>query len=1114
MPCIQCSCDLPDGARFCPECGTAQPLTCPACGTAVTASARFCHECGQGLQARPQPQQSPPLTAAETPRTAASPPVRRVITVLFCDLIGSVEMSRRLDPEDLRDVVRDYRDACTEVIARHSGFTAQFHGDGIVAYFGHPTPQDGDAHRAVQAGLDLIQAITRQAPGVQQRFGTQLAVRVAVHTGPVILEAPDGPAGTARLAIGDTPHFASCIQHAAAPNSLVISRATQRLVADQFLLRSLGLHPLKGLPEPVEILAVEGSLGTPGSTESHCTPAQRSPCIGRASLIATLAQAWLRTRNNPGQALLLIGKPGIGKSRLLAEFRASITQDECRVLEGFCSPYYSDTPLYPMVLPLRTLLGLDDLPPAAALARLERVLSQQGCDLDPELPLLARFLGIPPEAGYRAIGLHPLTQKHKLMAVLLQLLTGLATQQPALLVLEDLHWVDATTLELIGLLLPRLASGRLMLVLTARPGLTPAWLHHERVTLIPVRPLSADDTEALIRRVAGGRDLPREVLQRLQHHSDGNPLYIEEMSRLFGSECATDEISAISTRPPPSGRRAPATLQDLLISRLERIPQPARRVIQLGACIGQEWSFDLLCSILPEEEAVLSAGLTQLLDEGLLYTAGSGFAIKHALIQEVSYESLPHSARRHAHERIALALQRSPTQAFPERIAQHWTKAGRPELALPFWLEAGQHAVASSAMAEAENHLRHGLEAAAALPESLERDQFELALLSSLGVALTLQKGWASPELAEIYERAQGLATRLGPTPSVFWVVWGMWAFYLVKGDQRRSLTLARQLADIANGTPGLALEASFAQGLSLLLCGHIEAALPLLESACEQYTTQDHHPQAFLTGQDVGVAARTAAALAQYLSGRTRSSLRRSEQALRLASELRHPFSRAYALGMTTWLDATRRDAYSMAMRAAETIEFSDSQSIQFWSHFGTLFAGFALVVEGQPGSGLRHLEESLALYRSLGSGCVVPHFLTLLAETRIALGQPDEALACLAEARELIATSGEALMAAEIDRLDARIRIDAARQLGLDGPLTVLPLLTRAIDTARAQGNRLFELRALTELARLSLQVPDADHVARVRQALAEALRTYPDTDSTPDLALAQATLAALPG
>jgi len=1038
-----------------------------------------------------------------------------MITVLFCDLVGSVEMSRKLDPEDLRDVVRDYRSACTEVIARYAGFTAQFHGDGIVAYFGYPVVEDSDAHRAVLAGLDLIQAITRQAPSVQQRFGIQLAVRVAVHTGPAILEAPDGPTGTARLAIGDTPHFASCIQHAAAPNSLVISRATQRRVAGHFQLRNLGLHPLKGLPEPAEILAVEGSFGA-REVAAADLPRHRSPCIGRSNLIATLAQAWLRTRQNPGHAILLIGGPGIGKSRLLAEFRQSITPDECRVLEGHCSPYYGDTPLYPLVAPLRMLLGLEDLPPAKALTRLEQILWQQECDLDPELPLLAKFLGIPPEAGYRAVGLHPLTQKQKLMSTLIQLLTGLARQQPTLLVIEDLHWIDATTLELIGLLLPRLASGRLMLILTSRPGITPSWLHHERVTLIPVRPLSSDDAGTLIRRVAGGDELPREVMQQLLHRSNGNPLYIEEMSRLFlGGQEPDDPNASLPLRPDRTpAPQVPATLQDLLISRLERIPEPARRVIQLGACIGQEWTFDLLCSVLPDEEAALSAGITQLLDEGLLYTTGSGFAIKHALIQEVSYESLPHRARCHAHERIALALQRSPGQAFPERIAQHWTKAGHPDRALPFWLEAGQHAVASSAMAEAENHLRHGLAAVAELPETLELNQFELALLSSLGVALTLQKGWAAPELAEIYDRAQRLAERLGPTPSVFWVVWGMWAFYLVKGDQRRSLALARQLADIAEGNPGLGLEASFAQGLSQLMCGQIEVALPLLESACEQYTAQDHHPQAFLTGQDVGVAARSAAALAQYLSGRTRNSLRRSDQALRLASELRHPFSRAYALGMTTWLDATRRDAYTMATRAAETIEFSDSQSIRFWSHFGTLFASFALVVEGQPGSGLRHLEESLAMYRSLGSGCVVPYFLTLLAETRIALGQPDEALACLAEARELIATSGEALMAAEIDRLDARIRIDAARQLGLDGPQTVLPLLMRAIDTARTQGNRLFELRALTELARVTAQSQDGDRVALVRQALALALQGYPDADPTPDLALAQATLAALPG
>ena len=315
----------------------------------------------------------------------------------------------------------------------------------------------------------------------------------------------------------------------------------------------------------------------------------------------------------------------------------------------------------------------------------------------------------------------------------------------------------------------------------------------------------------------------------------------------------------------------PDSLQDLLMARLDRMPIEGRKVLQLGSCIGRDWSFELLNAIFPEEESILLTGIDQLLEKGIIHSTGDGFTIKHALIQDASYESLLRSTRHHFHERIALALQRGqgPGQAFPERIAQHWTKAERPDQALPFWLEAGQRAVTSSAMAEAENHLRHGLEAIAELPDSPERDQFELALLSTLGVALTLQNGWAAPALVEVYDRAQLLSERIGPNPTVFWVVWGMWAFYLVKGDQHRSLALARQLTGIAEAerNPSLTIEADFALGLSLLLRGQIAAALPLLESACERYVPEKHHSHAYMTGQDVGVTARTASALALYLS-------------------------------------------------------------------------------------------------------------------------------------------------------------------------------------------------------------------------------------------------------
>lgn len=1126
MKCVSCQADIVDTAKFCPECGASQRIQCPSCLTIVAAAARFCSECGAGLQgsqqtASPAVSKPAPLPGVEVV------PERRHLSVLFCDLVGSVELSRRLDAEDFRDVVQTYRNLCAESVERHGGTIAQFHGDGVVVYFGYPIAQEGDARRAVQTGLDITQGVHNLAESVHARLGVDLAVRVAVNTGLAIVGDPDGAAGVGRLALGDTPNIAARVQQLAQPNSVVISEFTHRLVSGYFRLHSLGHHLLKGMDRPLECFEVEAASGARHRLEAT-SQARLAPYVGRDRTIASLVKAWLAARECPGHAVLLTGDPGVGKSRLLSEFRRSIHEDidpeQCDILECYCSPYYADTSLFPLIAPLRETLGIERASTAAeAFEALREQLEQRGCEMSTALPLLAKLFGLPADAGPSLLGMHPLTQKQKTLNALITLLVSRAKARPTLIVIEDLHWVDATTIELLGALLRELPNSRLLLLLTSRPGFAPGWIHDAAVTLIPVSPLSALDTELLIQRVVGStRQLPSTVVNLLVEKTDGNPLYVEEMTRMLLESGVLRQSSEgdFQLSGPLPDTIVPDSLQDLLMARLDRMPIEGRKVLQLGSCIGRDWSFELLNAIFPEEQAILLTGIDQLLEKGIIHSTGDGFTIRHALIQDASYDSMLRRTRQGYHTQIATYLEREASgEVLPERIAQHWVKADQAVRSVPFWLDAGRRAVASSAMVEAENHLRKGLEAAQSIADLQERHRTELALLSTLGVALTMLKGWAAPDVAEVYQRAQRISEQVGPNPQLFWVLWGIWAFYLVKSEQRKAIDFAYQMMRVADAenSPALRLEAHFAIGLSQYYMGQLDFAHENLEAAVALYDPDLHHPQAYLTGQDVGVSARSVSAMVLLLRGYTTEGLARAQEAVDLADRVRHPFSQGYALGCAAWIDAYAQRHDSMKAHALRNIEISTQQSLGFWTIWGNIFAGRAQVAEGQIAEGSSHIRDMLVMYRGIGSGMVVPYFLTMLAEVETLEGNLTGALDHLDEARQTIETSGESFMAAEVERLEARIRLLQLQTDGSIGPEQrprkleeVLDQFEFAAGLAERQGNRLFVLRAVTQQAEATAYA--GRPTQPLRQRLQTLIESYPDRTVTKDLESALKVLAAL--
>jgi class 3 adenylate cyclase/predicted ATPase len=1036
-----------------------------------------------------------------------------MLTVMFCDLVGSTELSLRLDPEDLRDVVRDYQRACATAISRFEGTIAQYLGDGILAYFGYPVAHEDDALRGVRAGLGILHAMEELGHARSSGAG-RLSVRVGIHTGVVVVGEMGEAGRTERLALGDTPNLAARLQALAPPDGVVISPATDALTRGFFRTRSLGPQSVKGKPEPIEVLQVLEESGLRHRLEA---PARLSPYVGRREELHALESAWRRASEGAGQAVLVVGDAGLGKSRLVPVLKERIPRASYTLREMFCSPYYTSSAFHPVSTLLNKQLGLEGEPPAR-LAALQAHLPRLGLDLEEGVPLLAALLSIPPEAGYQPLRLPPSALKQKTLELLASLLLSCPEGRPVLLVAEDLHWVDPSTLELLELLLPRIAGTRAMLLATARPSFDRRWPGASRLTLSG---LPAAEAFRLVASLAGGRALPAPVVSLLLEKTDGVPLFVEEMTRMVLESAllrATD--SGFELAGSLSDVPIPATLQGWLLARLDRMDPDARKAAQLGATAGREFPLDLLAAVLPGEEAALAHGLDELEAAQLVYrveeAARPNYVFKHALIQDAAYESLLKRTRQRYHASIAAALERDfpdLVRTRPERLAQHHTRAGQPEQAIPYWLRAGQRAVAASANAEAAEHLRLGLELVGCLPAGPERDRLELELLSTLGTALSALKGYASPEVERAYARAHELCLGTGQTPQLFWVEWGLWAFYLVQGDHEKALSVGRDMMALASarGEEALELEAHFSLGLSLFFMGQPGAAREHLETAVAVYRPERHHENAYQTTQDVGVTSRSVAALDLWLLGETALALQRSREALDLADRLGHPFSKAYALGCAAWLNLWLRDLPAAARYAQEAVALSREQGFGWWLVWGTILGGRAEATAGEADSRVRQIQDGIAAWRGTGSGFTVPYFLALLAEACEIDGQQGEARRLLAEARALIERTGEGFFAAEIDRIEGDL-LQAARPPENEAAgAAIEKLYRRAAATAQGQGARAFELRASRSLARHLRDLGRLEEARAVLEPICLALAGGPETK---DLTEARAVLSTLSG
>ncbi len=1057
------------------------PQSCPHCGFDNPEGFNFCGKCGTSLSA---PQEFPEDTTiaarsknqtdaarSNKPATSgieSSKAERRQITVMFCDLVGSTDLSAQLDPEDFREVVRDYQAASEKAIAAFEGHIAQYLGDGLLVYFGFPTAHENDAQRAVHAGLGIVAEIVRLNERLRARE-IQLAVRIGIHTGLVVVGEMGGRTRLEHLALGQTPNVAARLQSLAQPNAILLSGMTHKLIQGRFETQALGPHTLKGVTQQLEVYQVLRTSTASGRFEKPARNLTR--IIGRETELRQMAERWQRVKNEAGQVLLLSGEAGVGKSRLQEVFMEQLCDEPYATLVCRCSSYETNRALYPVFDMLERFFEIRREEPGEQRSHdLQKELEQYGLASAEIQILLGNLLSVSQDSidnlSYGSTQL----QRQKTHRAILKLLQAMSTRKPLLLTVEDLHWADAATLELLDLIVAEITASPVMAFFTFRPAFVPRWEDREHVARIALLPLPAKDTEALIHSLAGGKTLPKEMLRQLVVKTDGVPLFIEELTKMvLESGLLIEHKNHFELAGPLPALAVPTTLHESLMARLDRMAT-VKDVAQLGATIGREFTYELIHLVSQLDHHTLKNELARLVDAGLLYQDGAPaneeYVFKHALIRDTAYEALLRSTRQLYHVRIAQVLvEHFPRliEAKPELIAYHYTEAHVFEQAVPFWYHAGQRASRRSAPDEAMVYFNKGLALIRERAESSERAQHELEFLIALGPVLVVTKGYAASEVELTYARARELAVQLGDHPHLNPAVLGLAIYYLIRGEFQPARELAEQALKLATTVqdPAVLVEAHYVLGTTLFHLGYLTEARSHLEQGLALYETQQHRSMVSRFGHDSGVFCLCYLARILWFQGYPDQAERRSVEAMVLARELAHPFSLALALTFAALVSQLRLEIHATRTLAEEAIALCTEHGFTFCMAMATVLYGWALTELDQKEAGITHIERGLEAWCATGAHLFRPHLFALLAESYGKANRIAEGLQTLSEALTAAQKSGKRFYTAELYRLKAMLLMRQGKSTA-----EVEQCFLQALEIARNQQAKSLELRAAVGL------------------------------------------------
>jgi predicted ATPase/class 3 adenylate cyclase/ribosomal protein S7 len=1018
--------------------------------------------------------QGSPTTQLPTDLTPRREAERRQLTVMFCDLVGSTALSARLDPEDMREVIHTYQNAVAGEITRFEGHVAKFMGDGVLAYFGYPQAHEDEAERAVRAGLAVVAAVA----ALMTPAGEPVAARIGIATGLVVVGDLVGKgAAQEEAVVGETPNLASRLQEAAAPDSVVVAPTTYELLGGLFELEGLGAKSLKGFAEPIDCWRVLGERTVESRFEA-ARGGKLSHFVGRAQELSLLEERWTRVHDGEGQVVLLTGEAGIGKSRLTRALMERLADEPHTRLRYQCSPHHVNSAFHPFIAQLERAAGFEASERAdAKRAKLEALLGQATNKVNEVLPLLGSLLSLPLGADMVDLELEPKRWRQLTFEALLDQLAGLAARQPVLMIFEDAHWADPTSLELLSQMVDRVQQLHILSVITARPEFRSQWPGQSHVTMLTLNRLGRRQGAEIVADITGGRALPDVVLDQIVARTDGVPLFVEELTKAV---LESGLLEHAGERYVLKGELAafaiPSTLQDSLMARLDRLA-PVKEVAQIGATIGREFQYRLIADVSSLKDEKLRDALDQLAGSELLFCRGSppdaSYQFKHALMQDAAYGSLLRAKRQEIHQRIAAALegkypQRAETE--PEVLAHHYTEGGLIDAAVPYWQRAGKHAAERSADAEAHEHLRKALKLLEDLPNGQKRREWELETLIALGPVLMNLKGSASPEVRDAYLRARSLCDRVGQPSQRFPVLWGLWLHNHIAGESRAALDLAREAMDLAKSLSGndFLLQALHASWTTHGRLAEFEVALAHADQGLALYNVDQHRHHAFTYGShDPGVCAALNGAVASWFLGHPDQANRLIARALELADAVAHSFTKAETLAYVALVCLLRREPERALPLLDELIGLSFDSELILWRANGQILRSWAFSEMGRASEVLSDFREALEQRQSMGSQLRSSLYLAAMAHALARTGKKGEAERAIEQALGQVEETNERTWETVVHWVRGEIlAIAPETDLG-----RAAACYQEASEIARRQGAKSMELRATLSLARLWL-------------------------------------------
>ena len=1049
----------------------------------------------------------PALTEPKPQDTAE----RRQVTVMFSDLVGSTAMSARMDPEDLREVISAYQKCVAEAVRRFDGFVAKYMGDGVLVYFGYPQAHEDDAERAVRAGLEIVAAVTALKSSVP------LQTRIGIATGLVVVGDLIG-SGEAqeRGIVGETPNLAARLQGIAEPNTVVIAEATRKLLGNLFELQDLGAKDLKGIAGPVRAWAAMRPSSAEGRFEAmHAS--DLTDLVGREEELELLLRRWLRAKTGEGQVVLLSGEAGIGKSRITAALLERLASEPHTRLRYFCSPQHTDSALYPIIGQMEhaAALAREDTP-QAKLDKFDAMLARTSTAKQ-DAALFAEMLSLPNDGRYPALDLVPQQRRQKTLEALTSQLAGLASQQPLLMIFEDAHWIDPTSLEAFGRAVDRIKTLPVLLVITFRTEFNAPWAGQSHVTNLTLNRLGERDAATIIERLVGNKGLPADVMAEIVERTDGIPLFVEEMTKAVLEAESEGAARRMAAAVPSPALAVPASLHASLMARLDRLG-PAKEVAQIGSAIGREFSHALLAAVVHKPEVELNSALDRLTDAGLLFQQGvpphATYLFKHALVQDASYSTLLREPRRALHSRIAETLEMQfaeIAESQPELLARHYTEAGQIEKAAGLWGKAGQRSLERSALVEGAAQLTRALDQTATLPATPSRRREQIKLQLGLSNALMHVKGYAASETKDAIEQARSFIEQseaLGEPPDdpllLFSTLYGVWVanYVAFNGDICRDLAAQFLMLAEKQKATGPLLMAHAIMGHTLLNEGDFNKAREHYDKGIALYDPREHRPLATRFGQDIRVAISSYRSLALWFLGFPEAALKDAESAVKYGRETGQAASLMFVLCVTDILYILC-GKYSVATaQAQELVLVADEKGALLWKATGMMFEGCVSASTGKSSEAIERLNAGSIEYQSTGATLFMTWFLSYLTPAYVELGQFDEAWRLIREIMTAVQTNKESWWEADLHRIAGEVALkspepDAAKAGAY---------FERALAVARQQQAKSLELRAAMSLARLWR---DQGKRQQARELLAPVYGWFTEGFDTLDLREARALL-----